>query len=107
MNMNFSKQMIENSPPDDIALEIASLLQVSDTCALGSCSRFWQELCSSECLWLCLCTRRWPSLGMEGNLHSETMKREEKFSIIRNVELCSTSLLCSSSSPNSLELRDY
>ncbi|KAM1012324.1 hypothetical protein ACFX13_043197 [Malus domestica] len=48
--------------PDDIALQIASLLPVWDLCALGSCSRFWRELCKSDCVWECLVRRRWSLL---------------------------------------------
>ncbi|KAK6930111.1 F-box domain [Dillenia turbinata] len=133
MEVNYSELMVENSLPDDIALKIASLLQVLDVCALGCCSRFWRELCSSECLWLCLCTQRWPSLGLswassipelqqtETHENSELnlmgwkgfyIRRHNEMagkvvSIIKNVELCSSSLFCSSSSPNFLELRDY
>ncbi|PSR92649.1 F-box only protein [Actinidia chinensis var. chinensis] len=53
---------IQNSLPDDIALKIASSLQVSDVCSLGSCSRFWRELCGSDCVWASLYRERWPAL---------------------------------------------
>ncbi|KAL2229827.1 UNVERIFIED_CONTAM: hypothetical protein Sindi_1577100 [Sesamum indicum] len=51
---------IQNTLPDDIALKIASSLQVSDVCSLGSCSRFWRELCGSDYVWEALCKDRWP-----------------------------------------------
>ncbi|XP_058078081.1 uncharacterized protein LOC131226290 isoform X2 [Magnolia sinica] len=51
-----------DSIPDDIALNIASFLQVSDICSLGSCSRFWRDLCASDFLWISLSKQRWPSL---------------------------------------------
>lgn len=54
---------IQKSLPDDIALKIASSLQALDLCALGSCSRFWRELCKSDCLWESLVKERWPFLG--------------------------------------------
>ncbi|XP_010241462.1 PREDICTED: uncharacterized protein LOC104586055 [Nelumbo nucifera] len=50
------------SIPDDIALKIASFLQVTDVCSLGSCSRFWRDLCASDCIWLSFSRERWPSL---------------------------------------------
>ncbi|EXC03133.1 hypothetical protein L484_008465 [Morus notabilis] len=53
-------ECIQKSLPDDIAVKIASSLQVSDLCALGSCSRFWRELCKSDCLWESLAKERWP-----------------------------------------------
>ncbi|KAF6157210.1 hypothetical protein GIB67_041671 [Kingdonia uniflora] len=51
-----------DSIPDDIALHIASSLKVSDVCALGSYSRLWRKLCSSDYIWLSLSRNRWPSL---------------------------------------------
>lgn len=95
-------ECIQKSLPDDIAVKIASSLQVptnspfhfqfpfsslffhgvanlselffplflikifrwklkaSDLCALGSCSRFWRELCKADCLWESLAKERWP-----------------------------------------------
>ncbi|KAL5995976.1 hypothetical protein ACLOJK_026049 [Asimina triloba] len=55
-------ELTGNSLPDDVALNIASFLQPSDVCALGSCSRFWRDLCSSDFLWISLSKQRWPSL---------------------------------------------
>ncbi|KAK6130446.1 hypothetical protein DH2020_035856 [Rehmannia glutinosa] len=58
---------IQNSLPDDIALKIASSLQVVDVCSLSSCSRFWRELCGSDCVWEALCKDRWPQLSVDEN----------------------------------------
>ncbi|KAF3642709.1 putative cullin-1-like [Capsicum annuum] len=55
----------EASIPDDIALKLASSLHVADLCSLGSCSRFWWELCGSDILWKSLCRKRWPALALE------------------------------------------
>ncbi|KAJ0979733.1 hypothetical protein J5N97_015207 [Dioscorea zingiberensis] len=48
---------------EDIAIAIASRLEVWDVCSLGSCSRFWRALCASDCLWLALSRKRWPALA--------------------------------------------
>ncbi|XP_057771967.1 uncharacterized protein LOC130991654 [Salvia miltiorrhiza] len=63
---------IQNSLPYDLALKIASSLQVFDVCSLGSCSRFWRELCGSDCLWEGLCKDRWPVIFEDQNYQSET-----------------------------------
>ncbi|KAK6117326.1 hypothetical protein DH2020_048917 [Rehmannia glutinosa] len=66
---------IQKSLPDDIALKIASSLQVVDVCSLSSCSRFWRELCGSDCVWEALCKDRWPQLSVDENYwasHSES-----------------------------------
>ncbi|KAL8515548.1 hypothetical protein ACS0TY_014292 [Phlomoides rotata] len=55
---------LQNSIPDDIALTIASSLQVFDVCSLGSCSRFWREMCGSDCVWRSLFKNRWPEISM-------------------------------------------
>ncbi|EYU43896.1 hypothetical protein ABFS82_07G019700 [Erythranthe guttata] len=62
---------IQNSIPDDIALKIASSLHVFDVCSLGSCSRFWRDLCGSDCVWEGLCKNRWSSLSLD-DIHQET-----------------------------------
>ncbi|XP_050218164.1 uncharacterized protein LOC126668946 isoform X2 [Mercurialis annua] len=51
------------SLPFDIAIKIALSLQVLDICALGSCSRFFRDICASDCLWEPLAKERWPSLS--------------------------------------------
>ncbi|XP_060197808.1 uncharacterized protein LOC132626822 [Lycium barbarum] len=56
---------ISASIPNDIALKIASSLQVGDLCSLGSCSRFWWWLCGSNHLWASLCKQRWPALALQ------------------------------------------
>ncbi|CAL5415797.1 unnamed protein product [Camellia sinensis] len=50
---------MQNSLPDDIALKIASSLQLSDVCSLGSCSWFW-----SDSVWESLYRDRWPALDL-------------------------------------------
>lgn len=62
----------QSSLPDDIALKIASLLEVPDVCALGSCSRFWRSLCGSECIWESLVKERWTSLTLFDESSSST-----------------------------------
>ncbi|XAR57127.1 hypothetical protein NMG60_11025158 [Bertholletia excelsa] len=58
----------QNSLPSDIAIKIASSLQVPDVCSLGSCSRFWREMCGLDCLWSSLYRDRWPvDLGKESS----------------------------------------
>ncbi|CAL9136937.1 unnamed protein product [Musa textilis] len=47
--------------PRDLALGIVSLLEASDVCSLGICSRFWRDICSSDSIWMALYERRWPS----------------------------------------------
>ncbi|XVE82064.1 hypothetical protein DITRI_Ditri15bG0116700 [Diplodiscus trichospermus] len=49
-----------NSLPDDVALKIASFLEVQDLSSLGCCSRIWREVCRSDCLWEQLYRERWP-----------------------------------------------
>ncbi|KAF8017014.1 hypothetical protein BT93_H2270 [Corymbia citriodora subsp. variegata] len=109
---------IQASLPEDIALRIASCLQVSDLCALGSCSRFLRDLCMSDFLWESLARRRWPSLDLftESSLvdhgdsssskgwrdlyvewHTEVAKRA--MLVAQHVEQCLFS--------DSLEIRDY
>ncbi|URE37547.1 serine threonine-protein kinase [Musa troglodytarum] len=47
--------------PRDLALGIVSLLEASDVCSLGICSRLWRDICSSDSIWMALYERRWPS----------------------------------------------
>ncbi|KAL3648876.1 hypothetical protein CASFOL_005279 [Castilleja foliolosa] len=66
--MNMSDLInIQNSLPYDIALKIASSLQALDVCSLGSCSRFWRDLCGSDCVWEPLCKDRWSGLSLDEN----------------------------------------
>lgn len=60
-----NNQSLHNSVPTDIAFKIASLLQESDICALGSCSRFWRELCGCDDIWAGLCKHRWTALDFD------------------------------------------
>ncbi|KAF5192397.1 F-box-like protein [Thalictrum thalictroides] len=52
----------QSSLPYDIVFNILSSIQVEDVCSLGSCSKFWRQLCASDCLWISLYRERWPSL---------------------------------------------
>lgn len=62
--------------PEDIALQIASFLQVPDLCSLASCSRLWRELCGSDCIWESLVRDRWPSLELsDGSSSSSAIKK--------------------------------
>ncbi|URE35260.1 F-box domain containing protein [Musa troglodytarum] len=64
-----------SSLPCDLALDIVSLLEASDVCSLGSCSRFWQDICASDSVWIALYKRRWPSaVGDLGALPSQGCK---------------------------------
>ncbi|KAL6971348.1 hypothetical protein U1Q18_031026 [Sarracenia purpurea var. burkii] len=65
---------MQNSLPDDIALKIASSLQVSDLCSLRSCSRFWRELCDSDCVWEYLYRNRWGALGFRRDISAPKIK---------------------------------
>ncbi|PRQ27205.1 putative F-box domain-containing protein [Rosa chinensis] len=58
--------------PDEIALRIASLLEVWDLCALACCCRCWKELCGSDCLWESLAKKRWASLEFSDESESES-----------------------------------
>ncbi|ONI32398.1 hypothetical protein PRUPE_1G365500 [Prunus persica] len=62
--------------PEDVALQIASFLQVPDLCSLASCSRLWRELCGSDCIWESLVRDRWPSLELsDGSSSSSAIKK--------------------------------
>ncbi|KAL0376525.1 UNVERIFIED_CONTAM: hypothetical protein Scaly_0770100 [Sesamum calycinum] len=76
MNMHQSIS-IQNSLPDDIALKIASSLQVSDVCSLGSCSRFWRKLCGSDYVWEALCKDRWPGHFVDENSSASQSQSHE------------------------------
>ncbi|EEF45484.1 conserved hypothetical protein [Ricinus communis] len=100
---------LQSSLPLDIALKIASSLEVLDVCSLGSCSRFWRELCGSDCIWESLTRERWPSLSFLNNpiskdwreIYIRTHKEMEgkATSVIVFVEHCSLS--------ESLEVGEY
>lgn len=64
---------MDSSIPDDIALKLVSSLEVWDVCSLGSCSRFWQELCGLDCVWSSLYRDRWPQLVSDNNQESSVL----------------------------------
>lgn len=72
-------------------------LKVPDVCSLGSCSRFWRELCESDCVWASLCRDRWPALDLDyqdsapqfGNhLLDQHLDSTLKVEIISHMKLC-------------------
>ncbi|CAI9118722.1 OLC1v1020327C1 [Oldenlandia corymbosa var. corymbosa] len=63
--------LAQDSLPDDVALSIMKFLEVSDVCSLGSCSKFWREISTSECLWKHLCQLRWPGIVLEDEIEAE------------------------------------
>lgn len=66
--------------PNDVALYIASKLQVPELCALGSSSVFWRHLCASDLIWVSLSKERWPALELFGdiiNKQEENSKQSE------------------------------
>ncbi|PIA55110.1 hypothetical protein AQUCO_00800087v1 [Aquilegia coerulea] len=113
----------QSSLPYDIVLNIISLIQVEDVCSLGSCSKFWFELCASDCLWISLYRERWPSLdfskqssmlimNQKSDSRSNSIKGWKRFYIERHNEMAAkvTSVIqathqCSAS--QSLEVGDY
>ncbi|CAJ2634393.1 unnamed protein product [Trifolium pratense] len=64
-----------SSLPEDITFKIASLLQDRDLCALGSCSKFWRQLCFSDSIWHSLVTNRWPLLHSSLSPYVKTWRR--------------------------------
>lgn len=103
------RQTLQSSLPYDISLKIASSLPAGDVCALGSCSRFWHELCGSDDVWEILFQDRWPqhycSLSAQvirwkdiyQRRHNETAYKAS--SLIKLVQQCSPT--------ESLEVSDY
>lgn len=75
---------LQNSLPDDIALTIASSLQVFDVCSLGSCSRFWREICGSDCVWRNLCKDRWPEISVNQESDSNSQAWRSLYMIKHN-----------------------
>ncbi|KAH9683275.1 F-box domain-containing protein [Citrus sinensis] len=59
--------IIQSCLPEDIAFKIISFLEESEVCALGCCSRFWRNLCGSDCIWESLSKQRWPLLNNESS----------------------------------------
>ncbi|RDX64066.1 hypothetical protein CR513_57418 [Mucuna pruriens] len=104
------------SLPQDVVFKIASLLQVRDLCALGCCSRFWRELCFSDCIWESLVRNRWP-LNSSFHFASSSTRSPEfetwrKLYLQRHVELgvrarSVEKFLEACSRSESLEVGDY
>ncbi|XWS39070.1 hypothetical protein CRYUN_Cryun18bG0018500 [Craigia yunnanensis] len=102
-----------SSLPNDVALKIASSLEVPDLSSLGCCSRIWRDLCGSDYLWESLVKERWPPLyeavlkdpdlkfkGRRGFYIKQHEKmRDQAASVVKFVEQCSLS--------ESLEVSDY
>lgn len=63
--------------PNDVALYIASMLQVTELCALGCSSVFWRKLCASDLLWFSLVKKRWPSLDLFRINNEDNPKKSE------------------------------
>ncbi|KAH9328773.1 hypothetical protein KI387_000881, partial [Taxus chinensis] len=77
-NNSHSSSVLEDGHlPNDVALHIASLLQVREICALGSSSVFWRQLCASDIIWVSLVRKRWPCLDLLGNTKEENQKMSE------------------------------
>lgn len=113
------QESIENILPYDVALKVASYLPVKEVCALGSCSRFWRELCGSDPIWVSLSTQRWPSLQFSHRSHHHPGSNSDSIfmgsrdiyinrhhemsgkasSVVNFVKQCS--------SPSSIEVKDY
>ncbi|CAM8989818.1 unnamed protein product [Rhodiola kirilowii] len=84
--------LIQAILPDDIALQIASSLEVSDVCALGGCSRFWRQLCDSDRLWIALCKERWPEHEVFDDQTSvaEPCKKWKNFYVEHHLKMAET-----------------
>ncbi|XWS39069.1 hypothetical protein CRYUN_Cryun18bG0018500 [Craigia yunnanensis] len=94
-----------SSLPNDVALKIASSLEVPDLSSLGCCSRIWRDLCGSDYLWESLVKERWPPLyeavlkdpdlkfkGRRGFYIKQHEKmRDQAASVVKFVEQCSLS----------------
>lgn len=46
-------------------------------CSLGRCSRFWRELCGSDCVWECLYRERWPALDLGKDSSAQDVKTHQ------------------------------
>ncbi|KAL9237681.1 hypothetical protein vseg_012201 [Gypsophila vaccaria] len=101
---------IYTSLPSDILFKIVSFLPVRDTCVLGSCSKWWRELCGSDSIWAGLTRDRWPSLNLPDNAH--TPEGWKLFYMTRHFEVAARASVIveyveKRSSSASLEARDY
>lgn len=66
-------------------------------CSLGSCSRFWRELCGSDCVWEGLCKDRWPLIfedQTESNDHKLTPNSKVVFCFCRSLSFICGLILC-------------
>ncbi|XVF66284.1 hypothetical protein PTKIN_Ptkin10aG0022700 [Pterospermum kingtungense] len=100
----------QSSLPNDVALKIASFLEVPDLSSLGCCSRLWRELCGSDCLWESLLKKRWPllyeSVSKDPNFKGWRglyIKRHEEM----RVQVASVVKFVERSLSESLEVSDY
>ncbi|XP_028781642.1 uncharacterized protein LOC114737824 [Neltuma alba] len=87
--------------------------KVRDLCALGCCSRFWRELCGSDCIWESLTRERWPSLSSSSTPpNAPNLKEWRKLYIVKHNEVAvraaAAAKFVEESSPSkSLEVGDY
>jgi len=61
--------------------------KVRDLCALGCCSRFWRELCFSDCIWESLVRNRWPLLSSFHFPSSSTLTHSPNFKVFTDSPL--------------------
>ncbi|XVE82062.1 hypothetical protein DITRI_Ditri15bG0116500 [Diplodiscus trichospermus] len=100
-----------NSLPSDVALRIASFLQVSDLSSLGCCSRVWREFCRSDCLWEPIFKERWP-LSYESALEDPNFKGWRAFYIEQHerkagIAACVVNLVEQCSLSESIDINDF
>lgn len=105
-----------SSIPEDIAIKIASSLELPDLCSLGCCSRYWRELCGSEFIWEFLSKKRWPRFSVESNSRNPEIPLSSEgwreFYLKQHHELAIRTqpivkFVEESSQLNSLEVNDY
>ncbi|KAK1315677.1 hypothetical protein QJS10_CPA05g00513 [Acorus calamus] len=101
--------MDANALPDDLSVKIAYLLDVTDLCSLGGCSRYWRGLCTSDHVWVSLFKRRWPSISSGGQTPAEGWRsiyiRQHREMAVKANALIEFVNLCSQN--GSLEVGDY
>ncbi|KAL3626143.1 hypothetical protein CASFOL_029692 [Castilleja foliolosa] len=74
-----------------------------DVCSLGSCSRFWRDLCGSDCVWEALYKDRWPGLSVDENQEFDpNSKRWKDLYISKHNEMVEKTALITSSFESSL-----
>lgn len=74
--MKKRQNFLQDSLPEDVAFNIISRLEVTDVCSLGSCSKFWREICESDFLWKSLCDERWPGVVLKEEAETHDHDRE-------------------------------